>query len=103
MATRTIIYWRDIPAQVIVKHGRKTEKRELPKIFITTIDQAAMNAGLADSGDYLEQWRRGDSEPCDDDIVAAADNAVEQIVAHYDKARLVALAKAGGSEANADA
>ena len=30
MGSLTIIYWRDIPSQVIAKAGRKTAKRELP-------------------------------------------------------------------------
>ena len=28
MATLTIVYWRDIPAQVIVKRGRDSAKRQ---------------------------------------------------------------------------
>ena len=28
MAQLTIVYWRDIPAQVIVKAGRRSAKRE---------------------------------------------------------------------------
>jgi hypothetical protein len=30
MADLIIVYWRDIPAQVIVKKGRASAKRELP-------------------------------------------------------------------------
>ncbi len=44
MADLTIIYWRDIPAQVIAKQGRKTAKRELPARFSEAIDMAAMRA-----------------------------------------------------------
>ena len=29
MASLTIVYWRDIPSQVIVKSGRSAAKREL--------------------------------------------------------------------------
>ena len=48
MAQRIIVYWRDIPAQVIVRQGRTSEKRELPERFIQAIDRAAMRAGLRD-------------------------------------------------------
>ena len=48
MAEVTIVYWRDIPAQVIVKRGRKAERRELPERFIQAIDRSAMKAGLGD-------------------------------------------------------
>ena len=33
MAQVTIVYWRDIPAQVIVKQGRTSAKRELAARF----------------------------------------------------------------------
>ena len=29
MAQLTVVYWRDIPAQVIVKQGRQSAKRQL--------------------------------------------------------------------------
>jgi hypothetical protein len=45
MASLTIIYWRDIPSQVIVKAGRSSAKRELSERFIRAIDAAAMHAG----------------------------------------------------------
>jgi len=34
-AQKHVVYWRDIPAQVICKAGRTTAKRELDKRFIT--------------------------------------------------------------------
>ena len=34
MADLIIVYWRDIPAQVIVKKGRQNAKRELPLRFL---------------------------------------------------------------------
>jgi len=33
MADLIVVYWRDIPAQVIVKKGRQNAKRELPLRF----------------------------------------------------------------------
>ena len=33
MAQITVVYWRDIPAQVIVKQGRTAAKRQLPERF----------------------------------------------------------------------
>ena len=102
MAQRTIIFWRDIPAQVLVKRGRTTEKRELPERFIQAIDQAAMKSGAGDTDAYLAEWRRGDPTPCGDDLASEADAAVAEIVATYDHDRLVRLAKAGGHDADAD-
>lgn len=96
MADRIIVYWRDIPAQVIIKQGRKNAKRELSLRFTEAIDMAAMRTGAAESGDYLAEWRKADPTPVGDDLEAEADRAVAEIEAAYDKARLVALVHAGG-------
>jgi hypothetical protein len=55
----TIVYWRDIPAQVIVGSGRRAEKRPLPERFEQAIDRCAMKVGARDSDAYLADWRRG--------------------------------------------
>ena len=44
MAQLIVVYWRDIPAQVIVKRGRVTAKRQLTERFEKAIDRAAMRA-----------------------------------------------------------
>lgn len=96
MANRIIVFWRDIPAQVTIKAGRKTAKRELNKRFITAIDACAMKVGAKDSDAYLAEWRRGDPVPCGDDLEAEADAAVAAIEAEYSKERVKALVMAGG-------
>jgi hypothetical protein len=45
MASLIVLFWRDIPAQVIVRAGRQSAKRELPLRFTEAIDRAAMRAG----------------------------------------------------------
>jgi len=96
MAQRMIVYWRDIPAQVIVRQGRASEKRELPERFVQAIDRAAMRAGLTNSDGYLAEWRRGAPEPCGDDLQAEADATYAALLESYDQARLDALAGNGG-------
>ena len=56
----TIVYWRDIPAQVIVGSGRRAAKMPLPERFEVAIDRCAMRAGARDSDAYLGEWRKGD-------------------------------------------
>ena len=58
MAELTVIWWRDIPAQVTAKEGRARAARELPPRFQEAIDAAAMRAGLIGTDAYLEEWRR---------------------------------------------
>ncbi|MBM3531428.1 MAG: hypothetical protein FJX60_00135 [Alphaproteobacteria bacterium] len=96
MAQRIIVYWRDIPAQVIVRQGRTAEKRELPERFIQAIDRCAMKVGARDSDAYLAEWRRGDPEACGDDLKAEADAAVASLEATYDAERLKALVAGNG-------
>ena len=83
MASLVVVSWRDIPAQVIVRQGRVSARRELSRRFIESIDRAAMKAGLAGTNDYPDQWRRASPVPCGDDIEAEADRAVEAIEADY--------------------
>lgn len=99
MADLIVVYWRDIPAQIIVKRGRASAKRELPRRFIEAIDRCAMRGGLAGTQDYLGQWRRGVAQPCGDDLELEAEAALARINAAYDDARLKALVDAGGREA----
>ena len=58
MASLTIISWRDIPAQVIVKQGRETAKVQLTHRFQEAVDRAAMRAGKGSSDAYLADWKR---------------------------------------------
>jgi hypothetical protein len=96
MADLIIVYWRDIPAQVIVKKGRTNAKRELPLRFTEAIDMCAMRTGAGGTDDYLAEWRKGDPTPVSDDLEAEADKAMAEIDATYDREKLVALVKAGG-------
>ena len=96
MADQTIVFWRDIPAQVIVKKGRKAAKRELSLRFTEAIDMCAMKTGLAESEDYLAQWRKGDPEKVSDDLEAEADKALAEIESKYTKDKLIELVNAQG-------
>ena len=96
MAQLTIVYWRDIPAQVIVKAGRKSAKRELPLRFTEAIDMCAMRVGASDTDAYLAEWRRGEPVDVGDDLEAEADAAFAAIEAEFTKDKLVALVAAEG-------
>jgi len=101
MAKLTVVYWRDIPAQVTVKAGRRTARAPLSERFETAIDRAAMKAKLRDSDSYLAEWRRGAAHECGDDVEAEAAAAAAALEAAYDDDRLQALVRAGGQEESA--
>jgi hypothetical protein len=96
MGQITIVYWRDIPSQVIVKAGRANEKRMLPDRFQEAIDMAAMRDGAASTDDYLADWRRSEPTPCGDDLAAEAERAAAELDAAFDNDRLKALIANGG-------
>lgn len=103
MADLVVVYWREIPAQVIVKAGRRNvAKRELSLRFTEAIDMCAMRVGARDSDAYLAEWRKADPVTVSDDIEAEADKAATRLEDEYTKERLVALVKGDGFE-NKDA
>ena len=100
MADRIVVYWRDIPAQVIVKAGRRAvAKRELPERFVRAIDATAMRLGLTGTDAYLAEWRRGAPEACGDDLEAEADAALARLENEYGRDRLRQLVDNGGRQA----
>ncbi len=99
MADVTVVYWRDIPAQIIVKAGRKTAKRELSPRFQEAIDAAAMRGKAAGTDAYLEDWRRGKISETSADMETEADAASKLIEQEYDSDRLATLISNRGYEA----
>jgi len=92
----TVVYWRDIPAQVIAKAGRTTAKRILNERFEKAIDRAAMRAGLRDTDSYLAEWRRADPIECGADLEAEAAAAAARLEAEFSEERLTQFVMAGG-------
>jgi hypothetical protein len=96
MPSLSIISWRDIPAQVIVKRGRETAKVQLSVRFQEAVDRAAMRAGKGTSDAYLADWKRSEGRPCGDDIQAEAQAEAARIEARFSDADLEALIRAKG-------
>jgi len=94
----TIVYWRDIPAQVIVGKGRRGTKRPLPERFEQAIDRAAMKVGAAETDAYLAEWRKIVTGQAEGDPAEVADAEVARIDAEYDKDRLKILIANDGRE-----
>ncbi|KIN72440.1 virulence factor [Sulfitobacter guttiformis] len=91
MAQVVIVYWRDIPAQVIVGKGRRGEKRILPERFEQAIDRAAMKVGAEGDDAYLAEWRKAEPVEVDGDDAAVADAEAARLDAEYDRERIKAL------------
>lgn len=91
MPSVTIVYWRDIPAQVIVGKGRRGAKAPLAERFEQAIDRCAMAVGARDTDAYLAEWRKAapvEAEGAPEDILAAE---VARLESEYDQTRIKQL------------
>ena len=92
----TVVYWRDIPAQVIVGKGRRGSKVQLSERFEQAIDRCAMKIGAKDADAYLAEWRKAapydvEGEP---DAIAASEAA--RLESEFDIERLKILINGEG-------
>ena len=88
MAEVTVVFWRDIPAQVLVGRGRRAVKVALSERFEQAIDRAAMKAGATGTDAYLADWRKADPETVAGEDPEAAALVAQRIETEYDAARL---------------
>ncbi|THH38479.1 hypothetical protein E4Z66_02605 [Aliishimia ponticola] len=87
----TIVYWRDIPAQVIVGKGRRGAKRQLEERFEQAIDRAAMKVGAQDTDAYLAEWRKAAPYEVEGDPAEIVEAEAARIEAEYDQDRIKQL------------
>src|SRR5262249_40179007 len=98
MAELTVIYWRDIPAQVTATAGQRSARVALSGRFQEAIDTAAMVAGLVGSDAYLDEWRR-DTRACGDDVEREAAAEADRLEELHPSEELQELVRSGGSRA----
>jgi len=91
MADVVIVYWRDIPAQIIVGKGRRGLKKQLSERFEQAIDRAAMKSGAAATDEYLAEWRKAPPFSVEGEDAAVVVAEAARLEAEYDKERLMAL------------
>ncbi|MDQ2065499.1 virulence factor [Xinfangfangia sp. CPCC 101601] len=87
----TIVYWRDIPAQVIVGKGRSGAKVQLPERFEQAIDRCAMKIGAKDADAYLAEWRKAAPYEVEGDKDEIARTTAAKLEAEYDLERIKQL------------
>ena len=96
MASLTLISWRNIPVQVVVKRGRESAKVRLSARFHEAVDRAAMRAGKGSSDAYLAEWQRSAPRPCGDDIEQEAAAEAHRLETQYSDDDLLRLIRAKG-------
>ena len=91
----TLIRWRDIPAQVTAKDGRRVAKRVLHRRFQVAIDKAAMKAGKKAASDYIGEWV-SDRRTCGGDLEAEVATLADRLDAEHTRSVLAELIENGG-------
>jgi 5-methyltetrahydrofolate--homocysteine methyltransferase len=101
MTEYQITYWRDIPALVAAREGRRnTAKVELSPRFGVAIDEAAMRLRLTGSDAYMEEWRRSpwaEREGAPEEVARAVAAGLER---EFDAARIRAILDGYGPPMN---
>ena len=92
-----MIWWRDIPAQVTAKEGRRSARAQLPERFQEAIDAAAMRGGLIGTDAYLAEWRR-ETRECGDELEKEVADEASWLEAAYGDDVLERLVQSNGSE-----
>ena len=92
----TIVYWRDIPAQVIVGKGRRGSKIQLTERFEQAIDRVAMRTGAAETDAYLAEWRKAAPYQIDGNQDDIAKSEAARLEVEYDGDRIKLLVNNDG-------
>ncbi len=96
MVDVTVVYWRDIPAQVIVGKGRRGAKVQLSERFEQAIDRCAMKVGAKDADAYLAEWRKAAPYEVEGEQEDVARAEAARLEAEFDTARIKALIATDG-------
>jgi hypothetical protein len=95
VAQLTVIRWRDLPMQVVVRGDGGTARALLSDRFQEAVDAAAMVAGLIGSDDYTEQMAM-DRRPCGDDLETEAQAEAARLEAEWTDEVLRATIRSSG-------
>jgi hypothetical protein len=87
----TVVYWRDIPAQVIVGSGRRATKQPLTERFEQAIDRCAMKVGAHDTDAYLAEWRKGEPYVVEGDAADVASGEAARLESEFSTDAIKAL------------
>jgi hypothetical protein len=95
MAKLTVMYWRDIPSQVLAQQGRERFAVQLSARFQEAIDSAAMFAGKSEADAYTEHWRK-ETTDCGDDLQNEVQKKAGELESKFSDEQLRQLIKSKG-------
>ena len=96
MAQLKIVYWRDIPGQVVIRTGGRSKRLRLPARFMRAIERAAYRLKKQQQDALFEPWHDV-AQPLDgDDVSSQAQRLMRQLDADYTDEVLETLIRASG-------
>ena len=80
----TVIKWRDIPTQVMIKKSRReVEKLQLDNRFMEAVDSAATVGDSTDADAYLTDWHNEVTEIADGDLREPVETRAAELEAEF--------------------
>jgi hypothetical protein len=80
----TVIKWRDIPTQVMIKKSRReVEKLQLYNRFMEAVDSAATLGDSTDADAYLTDWHNEVTEIADGDLKEPVETKAAELEAEF--------------------
>ena len=95
MAQLKIVYWRDIPGQVVVREGRRSTRMRLSPRFMRAIERAAYRLKKKQQDAMFEPWHDV-AQPFEGDVQQQAHQLVAHLESHYTEEVLEDLVRASG-------
>ena len=93
----TVIKWRDIPTQVMIKKSRlEVEKIQLNNRFMEAVDSAASVADATDADAYLTDWKNEVIEIPDGDLKGPVANKAAELESAFTQEILMNYVNNGG-------
>jgi hypothetical protein len=97
VAKLKIVYWNDIPGQVVVRVGRRSTRLRLSARFMRAIERAAYRLKKQDKDAFFDPWHDVD-QPYDGDVREQAKILVRRLEEQYSEAVLDKLIRARGKD-----
>ena len=95
MAQLKIVYWRDIPGQVVIRKGGRSTRIRLPARFMKAIERAGYRLKKQQHDALFEPWHDV-SQSFEGDVNSEARQLVRQLDEHYTDELLDTLVRANG-------
>ena len=95
MAQLKIVFWRDIPGQIVIREGRRSTRLRLPARFMKAIERASYRLKKTQQDAMFEPWHDV-AQPFEGDVTQQARQLLQQLEKHYTDEVLENLIRASG-------